>query len=101
MATLEHSGSTPITDQGFAGWPLGRVRQPPRARRVRDDLGYVRYMAEARATLPRYPRTFLRLGGRFVMESHRREAPSPRTLSKWVWVQQIPCMYFWSAPLGH
>jgi hypothetical protein len=31
--------------------------------RVRDDSGYVRYMAEARATLPRYPRTFPRLAG--------------------------------------
>jgi hypothetical protein len=85
----EHSGFKPITDQGFEGWPLGRVRQPPqstraprpllirgskagpsegfdsrpRARRVRDDSGYVRYMAEARATLPRYPRTFPRPTG--------------------------------------
>jgi hypothetical protein len=25
---LEHSGSEPITDQEFEGWPLGRVRQP-------------------------------------------------------------------------
>jgi hypothetical protein len=74
----------PITDQGFEAWPLERVRQlpkstraprpllirgskagpsegfdsRPRARRVRDDSGYVRYMADARATLPRYPRTF-------------------------------------------
>jgi hypothetical protein len=31
-----------------------------RARRARDDSGYVQYMAKARATLPRYPRTFLR-----------------------------------------
>jgi hypothetical protein len=80
---------SPPTDQGFEGWPLGRVRQPPqstrapspllikgskagpsegfdsrpRARRVRDDFGYVRYMAEARATLPRYPRTFPRPAG--------------------------------------
>jgi hypothetical protein len=30
---------------------------------VRDDSGYVRYMAEARATLPRYPRTFPRPAG--------------------------------------
>jgi hypothetical protein len=85
----EHSGSKPIIDQGFEGWPLGRVRQPPqstraprpllirgskagpsegfdsrpRARRVRDDSGYVRYMTEARATLPRYPRTFPRPAG--------------------------------------
>jgi hypothetical protein len=85
----EHPGSAPITDQGFEGWPLGRVQQPPqstraphpllirglkagpskgfdsrpRARRVRDDFGYIRYMAEARATLPRYPRTFPRPAG--------------------------------------
>jgi hypothetical protein len=70
-----------ITDQGFKGWPLERVRQPPqstraprpllirgsktgpsegfdsrlRARRARDDSGYVCYMAEARATLPKVP----------------------------------------------
>jgi hypothetical protein len=62
-AAPEHSGSAPITDQGFEGWPLGRVRHPPRAHRVRDDSGYVRYMAEARATLPRYPRTFPRPAG--------------------------------------
>ena len=80
---------SPTTNQGFEGWPLGRVRQPPqstrasgsllirgskaspskgfdsrlRARRARDDSGYVRYMAEARATLPRYPRTFPRPAG--------------------------------------
>jgi hypothetical protein len=80
---------SPPTDQGFEGWPLGRVRQPPqstrapcpllirgskagpsegfnsrpRARRVRDDSGYVCYMVEARATLPRYPRTFPRPAG--------------------------------------
>jgi hypothetical protein len=85
----EHSGFMLITDQGFEGWPLGRVRQPPqstqaprpllirglkagpsegfdslpRARRARDDSGYVRYMAEARATLSRYPRTFPRPAG--------------------------------------
>jgi hypothetical protein len=30
---------------------------------VRDDPRYIRYMAEARAMLPRYPRTFPRLAG--------------------------------------
>jgi hypothetical protein len=30
-AAPEHSGFRLITDQGFEGWPLGRVRQPPRA----------------------------------------------------------------------
>jgi hypothetical protein len=80
---------SPPTDQGFEDWPLGRVRQPPqstrasrpllirgskagpsegfdsrpRAHRVRDDSGYVRYVDEARATLPRYPRTFPRPAG--------------------------------------
>jgi hypothetical protein len=34
-----------------------------RTRRARDDSGYVRYMAEARAMLPRYPRTFSRPAG--------------------------------------
>jgi hypothetical protein len=103
---------SPPADQGFEGWPLGRVRQPPqstrasssllirgskagplgrvrqppqstqaprpllirgskagpsegfdsrpRGHRARDDSGCVRYMAEARATLSRYPRTFSR-----------------------------------------
>ena len=60
MTALEHSGSVPFTDQGFEGWPLGRVQQPPQSTRVRDDPGYTRYMAEALATLPRYPRTFPR-----------------------------------------
>jgi hypothetical protein len=83
-----HSGSTPITDQRFEGWPFGRVQRPPqatraprpllirgsqagprrvhsrlRARRARDDSGYVRYITKARATLPRYPKTFLRPAG--------------------------------------
>jgi hypothetical protein len=80
---------SPPTDQGFEGWHLGRVRQPPqstraprpllirgskagpsegfdsclRTRRARDDSGYIRYMIEARATFPRYQRTFSRPAG--------------------------------------
>jgi hypothetical protein len=54
---------SPPTDQGFEGWPLEGFDSRPRACRARDDSGYVRYMAEARATLPRYPRTFLRPTG--------------------------------------
>jgi hypothetical protein len=34
---------------------------------------------------------------RLVMESHWREASSPRTLSKRGRVQRITCRYFWSA----
>jgi hypothetical protein len=89
MAAPEHMGFKLITGQEFEGWPLERVRQPPqstraphpllirgskagpsegfnsrpRACRARDHSGYVCYMAEARATLPRYPRTFPRPAG--------------------------------------
>jgi hypothetical protein len=59
-AASGHWGSTPTTDQGFAGWPLEGFDSRPRTRRVRDDSGYVRYITKARATLPRYPRTFPR-----------------------------------------
>jgi hypothetical protein len=58
-----HSGSAPTTDQGFEGWPPEGFDSRLRTRRARDDSGYVRYMAEARATLPRYPRTFPRPAG--------------------------------------
>jgi hypothetical protein len=62
-AASGHSGSVPTTDQGFVGWPPNGFDSRPRACRVRDDSGYVRYITKARATLPRYPRTFLRLAG--------------------------------------
>jgi hypothetical protein len=58
-----HSGSVPTTNQGFEGWPPEGFDSRLRTRRARDDSGYVRYMAEARATLPRYPRTFPRPAG--------------------------------------
>jgi hypothetical protein len=57
-AASGRSGSAPTTDQGFVGWPPYGFDSRPRARRVRDDSGYVRYITKARATLPRYPRTF-------------------------------------------
>jgi hypothetical protein len=96
---LEHSDSEPFTDQGFEGWPLGRVRQLPRARRVRDDPGYIRYMAEAQAMLPRYPKTFSRPAGTICNGIPPGTEPSDPI--KWVRVQQITCRYFWSAPLSH
>jgi hypothetical protein len=58
-----HSGSAPTTDQGFECWPPEGFDSRLRTRRARDDSGYIRYMAEARATLLRYPRTFLRPAG--------------------------------------
>jgi hypothetical protein len=62
-AASGHSGSASTTDQGFEGWPPEGFDSRLRTRRARDDFGYVRYMAEARATLPRYPRTFPRPAG--------------------------------------
>jgi hypothetical protein len=63
IAASGHSGSAPTTDQGFIGWPPDGFDSRPRARRVRDDFGYVRYITKARATLLRYPRTFPRPAG--------------------------------------
>jgi hypothetical protein len=100
-AASGHSGSAPTTDQGFVGWPSKGFDSRLR-RRARDDPGYVRYITKARATLPRYPRTFPRPTRTiFVTESHQREASSPRTPSKGDRVRQITRMYFWSAPPGH
>jgi hypothetical protein len=62
-AASGHSGSAPTTDQGFVGWPPEGFDSRLRARRARDDSRYVRYMAEARAMLPRYPKTFPRPPG--------------------------------------
>jgi hypothetical protein len=62
-AASGHPGSVPTTDQGFVGWPPKGSDSRLRARRARDDPGYVRYITKARATLPRYPRTFPRPTG--------------------------------------
>jgi hypothetical protein len=53
----------PLLIRGSKASPSEGFDSRLRARRARDDSGYVRYMAEARATLPRYPRTFLRPAG--------------------------------------
>jgi hypothetical protein len=62
-AASGRSGSASTTDQGFVGWPPDGFDSRPRARRVRDDSRYVRYITKARATLLRYPRTFPRPAG--------------------------------------
>jgi hypothetical protein len=51
---------SPLLIKGSKAGPPEGFDSRPRACRVRDDPGYVRYMAKARATLPRYPRTFPR-----------------------------------------
>jgi hypothetical protein len=86
-AASDRVGPTPTTGQRFEGRPPRRVPRPPQAtraprpllirgskagprrvhsrlrHRARDDQVYVRYIAEARAALPRYPRTFPRPAG--------------------------------------
>jgi hypothetical protein len=58
-AASGYSGSAPT--RGSKAGPQ-RVHSRLR-RRARDDHGYVRYITEARAALPRYPRTFPRPAG--------------------------------------
>jgi hypothetical protein len=36
--SAKEAGPEPITDQGFEGWPLGRVRQPPQSTRAPRPL---------------------------------------------------------------
>jgi hypothetical protein len=53
----------PLLVRGSKAGPSEGFDNRLRTRRARDDSGYIRYMAEARATLPRYPRTFPRPAG--------------------------------------
>jgi hypothetical protein len=97
----EHSGSEPLLIRGSKAGPSEGFDSRPRARRVRDGLGYVRYMADARATLPRYPRTFPRPARTICNGIPLEGGTKPSDPIKWVRVQQITCRYFWSVPLGH
>jgi hypothetical protein len=92
---------SPLLVRGSKAGPSEGFDSCPRARRVRDDPGYVRYMAEARATVPRYPRTFPRPAGTICNGIPSEGGTEPSDPIEWVRVQQITCMYFWSAPLGH
>jgi hypothetical protein len=92
---------SPLLIRGSKAGPSEGFDSRPRARRVRDDPGYVCYMAEARATLPRYSRTFLRPTGTICNGIPPEGGIEPSDPIEWVRVQQITCRYFWSAPLGH
>jgi hypothetical protein len=92
---------SPLLIRGLKAGPSEGFDSCPRACRVRDDPGYVRYMAKARATLPRYPRTFPRPAGTICNGIPPEGGTKPLDPIKWVRVQQITCKYFWSAPLGH
>jgi hypothetical protein len=92
---------SPLLIRGSKAGPSEGFDSRPRACRVRDDPGYVCYMAKARATLPRYPRTFLRPAGMICNGIPPEGGTEPSDPIKWVRVQRITCRYFWSAPLGH
>jgi hypothetical protein len=92
---------SPLLIRGSKAGPSEGFDSRPRTCRVRDDPGYVRYMAKARATLPRYPKTFPRPAGTVCNGIPPKGGTEPSDPIKWVWVQRITCRYFWSATLGH
>jgi hypothetical protein len=92
---------SPLLIRGSKAGPSEGFDSRPRACRVRDDPGYVCYMAKARATLPRYPKTFPRPAGTVCNGIPPKGGTEPSDPIKWVRVQRITCRYFWSAPLGH
>jgi hypothetical protein len=126
-AASEHSGSVPVTDQRFEGWPLGRVRQPPQSARAPRPLlirGSKAGRPKGSTAAPEHAErgitlgtsnTWPRLGlrsrstlGHFRDQQERfcNGIPSkggiePSDPIKRDRVRQITCKYFWSAPLGH
>jgi hypothetical protein len=92
---------SPLLIRGLKAGPSEGFNSRPRACRVRDDPMYVRYMAEARATLLRYPRTFPRPAGMVCNGIPPKGGTEPSDPIKWVRVQQITRKYFWNAPPGH
>jgi hypothetical protein len=126
-AAPEHTGFKLITDQGFEGWPLERVRQPPQSTRAPRPLlirGLKAGPSEGFDSRPKHAErgmtlgtsdTWSRLGlrsrgtlGHFRDQQERfcNGIPSeggiePSNPIEWDRVRQITCRYFWSAPLGH
>jgi hypothetical protein len=74
----------PLLIRGSKAGPSEGFDSRPRACRDRDDPGYVRYMAEARATLPRYPKTFLRPAGTVCNVIPPKGGIEPLDPIKWV-----------------
>jgi hypothetical protein len=75
---------SPLLIRGSKAGPSEGFDSHPRACGVRDDPGYVRYMAEARATLPRYPRTFPRPEGMICNGIPPEGGTEPSNPIKWV-----------------
>jgi hypothetical protein len=80
----EHSGPSPLLIRGSKAGPSEGFDSRPRACRVRDDPRYVHYMAEARATLPRYPKTFPRQAGTICNGIPPEGGTEPLDPIKWV-----------------
>ena len=78
---------SPLLIRGSKAGPSKGFDSRPRACRVRDDPGFIHYMAEARATLPRYPRTFPRPAGTICNGIPPEGGTEPLDPIKWVWVQ--------------
>jgi hypothetical protein len=75
---------SPLLIRGSKAGPSEGFDSRPRARRVRDDPMYVCYMAKARATLPRYLRTFSRPAGTICNGIPPEGGAEPLDPIKWV-----------------
>jgi hypothetical protein len=80
---------SPLLIRGSKAGPSEGFDSRPRPRRVREDPGYVCYMAEARATLPRYPRIFPRPAETICNGIPPEGGMEPSDPIEWVWVRQI------------
>jgi hypothetical protein len=85
---------SPLLIRGSKAGPSEGFDSRPRACRVRDDPGYACYMAEARATLPRYPRTFPRPEGTICNGILPEGGTEPSDPIKWVRSSKSPAGTF-------
>jgi hypothetical protein len=75
---------SPLLIRGSKAGPSEGFDSRPRACRVRDDPGYVRYMAKARDMLPRYPKTFPRPAGMVCNGIPLKGGTEPSDPIEWV-----------------
>jgi hypothetical protein len=75
---------SPLLIRGLKASPSEGFDSRPRTCRVRDDPRHVRYMAKARATLPRYPKTFPRPAGTVCNGIPPKGGTEPSDPIKWV-----------------
>ena len=85
---------SPLLIRGSKAGPSKGFDSRPRTCRVRDDPRYVRYMAEARAMLPRYPRTFPRPAGTICNGIPPEGGTEPSDPIKWSGSSESPAGTF-------